>query len=73
MTAEIPIIVRNLETEQRLATEKASLDRIRVKNRRKRYLDLHPEYFGPQLELAGVQLSCGCQRVGVDFPRSPAL
>jgi len=26
---------------------------IRVKNRRKRYLDLHPEYFGPSLELAG--------------------
>lgn len=26
---------------------------IRVKNRRKRYLELHPEYFGPQLELAG--------------------
>lgn len=29
-------------------------DRIRVKNRRKRYLDLHPEYFRePYLELAG--------------------
>ncbi|TKA68608.1 hypothetical protein B0A49_06015 [Cryomyces minteri] len=28
------------------------LQRIRVKNRRKRYLDLHPEYFGPSLELA---------------------
>ncbi|EXJ72211.1 uncharacterized protein A1O5_04715 [Cladophialophora psammophila CBS 110553] len=27
-------------------------DRIRIKNRRKRYLDTHPEYFGPQLELA---------------------
>jgi len=27
-------------------------DRVRVKNRRKRYLDTHPEYFGPQLELA---------------------
>ncbi|EAW12776.1 uncharacterized protein ACLA_012040 [Aspergillus clavatus NRRL 1] len=25
---------------------------IRVKNRRKRYLDLHPEYFSPELELA---------------------
>lgn len=25
---------------------------IRVKNRRKRYLDTHPEYFGPELELA---------------------
>lgn len=28
-------------------------DRIRVKNRRKRYLDMNPSYFGPQLELAG--------------------
>lgn len=27
-------------------------DRIRVKNRRKRYLDLHPDYFGSALELA---------------------
>ncbi|KAL1957727.1 hypothetical protein VTO42DRAFT_5570 [Malbranchea cinnamomea] len=25
---------------------------IQVKNRRKRYLELHPEYFGPDLELA---------------------
>ena len=29
---------------------------VRTKNRRKRYLDLHPEYFGPQLELAGALL-----------------
>jgi hypothetical protein len=29
---------------------------IRVKNRRKRYLDMHPEYFGSDLELAGVLL-----------------
>ncbi|KAI9729818.1 MAG: hypothetical protein M1834_006566 [Cirrosporium novae-zelandiae] len=27
-------------------------DRIRIKNRRKRYLDLHPEYFSSSLELA---------------------
>ncbi len=32
-------------------------DRFRVKNRRKRYLDTHPEYFGPQLELAGATAS----------------
>jgi hypothetical protein len=32
--------------------------RIRVKNRRKRYLDLHPDYFGPQLELAGLTALC---------------
>jgi hypothetical protein len=31
-------------------------DPVRIRNRRKRYIDLHPEYFGPQLELAGVQL-----------------
>ena len=31
-------------------------DSIRIKNRRKRYLDLHPEYFGSDLELAGVLL-----------------
>jgi hypothetical protein len=32
------------------------LDPIKTKNRRKRYLDLHPEYFGSDLELAGVLL-----------------
>ncbi|MCJ1248757.1 hypothetical protein MMC30_005976 [Trapelia coarctata] len=30
----------------------AALTRIRTKNRRKRYLDLHPEYFSSSLELA---------------------
>lgn len=30
-------------------------DKVRVKNRRKRYLDTNPSYFGPQLELAGRQ------------------
>jgi len=33
----------------------AALARIRTKNRRKRYLDLHPEYFSSSLELAGLQ------------------
>ena len=33
------------------------VDPVRVKNRRKHYLDLHPEYFGPDLELAG---TCNC-------------
>lgn len=32
----------------------------RVKNRRKRYLDLHPEYFSADLELAG--------RLALSFP-----
>ena len=31
-------------------------DSIRIKNRRKRFLDMHPEYFGSDLELAGVLL-----------------
>jgi hypothetical protein len=31
-------------------------DSIRIKNRRKIYLDTHPEYFGPSLELAGPRL-----------------
>lgn len=32
---------------------------IRVKNRRKRYLDMHQEYFSADLELAGpLTLSC---------------
>ena len=32
------------------------LARIRVKNRRKRYLDLHPDYFSASLELAGLHI-----------------
>ena len=31
-----------------------TIARIRIKNRRKRYLDLHPEYFSSSLELAGL-------------------
>lgn len=27
---------------------------IQIKNRRKRYLELHPEYFSSELELAGI-------------------
>jgi hypothetical protein len=33
--------------------EDARRARIRVKNRRKTYLDKHPEYFSSELELAG--------------------
>ena len=32
----------------------------RVKNRRKRYLDLHPEYFSADLELAGPLALSSC-------------
>ncbi|MCJ1410827.1 hypothetical protein MMC19_004913 [Ptychographa xylographoides] len=32
----------------------ASIARIRTKNRRKHYLDLHPDYFSSSLELAGL-------------------
>jgi hypothetical protein len=36
---------------------------MRVKNRRKRYLDIHPEYFSADLELAGpLALSSFCLR-----------
>ena len=47
--------------EKRLSQRAADRDvpipeSIRVKNRRKRYLDMHPEYFGSDLELAGVLL-----------------
>ena len=56
MTVEISVRTKDSGEEQPLLSEDASVDRIRVKNRRKRYLDLHPEYFGPQLELAGVQV-----------------
>lgn len=31
----------------------AQVSAIQTKNRRKRYLDLHPEYFSAELELAG--------------------
>ena len=30
-------------------------DTVRVKNRRKRYLDTHPDYFSASLELAGLR------------------
>lgn len=35
------------------ASTNAQHPSVRVKNRRKRYLDLHPEYFSADLELAG--------------------
>ncbi|KAI9812773.1 MAG: hypothetical protein M1827_004529 [Pycnora praestabilis] len=42
---------QQLRFQQDLEEESRTL-RIRVKNRRKRYLDLHPAYFSPSLELA---------------------
>ncbi|KAL8818199.1 MAG: hypothetical protein Q9191_007993 [Dirinaria sp. TL-2023a] len=39
----------------------AALARLRIKNRRKRYLDLHPDYFAsPSLELAGLPCAQQC-------------
>ena len=55
MTAILPVRQKDLENQPD-SSSTTRLDWIKVKNRRKRYLDLHPEYFGPQLELAGVQL-----------------
>jgi hypothetical protein len=43
---------------EELSQEDEAPSRVRVKNRRKTYLDKHPEYFGPQLELAGVPIQC---------------
>jgi hypothetical protein len=57
MNVELPVRQQAQATESPPAATSVELDRIKIKNRRKRYLDLHPEYFGPQLELAGVQLS----------------
>lgn len=49
----------NMATPQAVSapSEPRVPDHVRVKNRRKRYLDTHPEYFGAQLELAGVAAS----------------
>ena len=38
----------------------ASPPSVRVKNRRMTYLQRHPSYFGPELELAGVLLLIVC-------------
>jgi hypothetical protein len=56
-----PITPANTASEQLVPDAAANcsspgLDPIKTKNRRKRYLDLHPEYFGSDLELAGVLL-----------------
>ncbi|KAI1613830.1 coiled-coil domain-containing protein-domain-containing protein [Exophiala viscosa] len=49
----IPIRSINAGTASASASSEPQVpDRVRIKNRRKRYLDTHPEYFGPQLELA---------------------
>jgi hypothetical protein len=62
----MPVSARNTATagmsEQQLPDAAAANrrspgpDPIRIKNRRKCYLDLHPDYFGSDLELAGVRL-----------------
>lgn len=36
-----------------MASDSAKCHTLTVKNRRKRYLDLHPEYYSADLELAG--------------------
>lgn len=57
LVAETFISSSNDGGENEESVSSQSPDRIRVKNRRKRYLDLHPEYFGPELELAGVLMT----------------
>lgn len=44
-----------LQVSERPSRSPSSKARIIIKNRRKRYLDTHPEYFSsPSLELAGL-------------------
>ena len=54
---DVPEITpRNGDDDTSLASEKK--DRIRVKNRRKMYLDSHPSYFeSPDLEIVGMKLT----------------
>lgn len=47
--------LENLKMTENNTSETPKL--VRVKNRRKRYLDTHPEYFSPALELAGPRLT----------------
>ncbi len=56
MTIDLSVRSKGLQREQGPSTTTLGVNRIMIKNRRKRYLDMHPEYFGPQLELAGVEL-----------------
>lgn len=55
-TGDLKMAIRQRASEQP-AEESAPdhrVERIRTKNRRKRYLDLHPEYFKTaEIELAG--------------------
>ena len=56
----IPIRSINVGTTSTpVSSEPQVPDRVRIKNRRKKYLDTHPDYFGPQLELAGAAASRG--------------
>ncbi|KAI9675533.1 MAG: hypothetical protein M1829_003337 [Trizodia sp. TS-e1964] len=55
--AFIDISIKTIET-----TQAARRNRIRIKNRRKRYLDTHPDYFGSNLELAGRATVSSCPK-----------
>ncbi|OCT54963.1 hypothetical protein CLCR_03108 [Cladophialophora carrionii] len=48
----VPLTLSNASSAAPPSAESQVPPRIRIKNRRKTYLDRHPEYFGPQLELA---------------------
>lgn len=55
-TGDMKMTIRQRVSEQPVeeAAPDPRTDRIRAKNRRKRYLDLHPEYFkSAEIELAG--------------------
>ena len=53
---ELPVRQLSVHDHERTRVTPPTPSHTRVKNRRKRYLDLHLEYFGPSLELAGVLL-----------------
>lgn len=56
MDVELPVRQQTQKAEPSHSATCNATNQVKIKNRRKRYLDLHPDYFGPQLELAGVQL-----------------
>jgi hypothetical protein len=48
--------------------------RIRIKNRRKMYLDRHPSYFtAPDLELSGAYMLLNCRKGTLTSTRSIAI
>jgi hypothetical protein len=65
---------RQSESKQDSADAAQTTDRIRVKNRRKIYLDRHPEYFtSPDLELSGASTYTQLTIDRLTYVRSAAI